>query len=188
MPQNPLNPDARSLEDAFFARENAALLEAMRKKAAHQERRDALRQVMKNADDALLDRLLELGVSAQTVLAMMLLPLARVAWADGVIDPKERAAILRAAEEREMAPGSASHELLKTWLEQKPTDAIVAAWKSYIGGVWSQLAQHERDEMRVRLLNLARGVAQAAGGFLGLGAKISDAEQAVLNDIEAALR
>ena len=187
MPQNPFNPDAHSLEEAFFARENAQLLEAMRKKAAVQERRDALRQVMKKADDALLDRLLELGVSAQTILAMMLLPLARVAWADGTIDAKERAAILKAAEERDMPAGSASHELLKSWLEHKPSDSVVAAWKTYVDGMWSSLAAHQREEMRLRLLHLARGVAEATGGFLGLGSKISPAEQAVLDEIEAAL-
>src|SRR5262245_44151021 len=180
------NPDAKSLEDAFFARENAALLEAMRKKAAHKERQEALRQVMQNADDALLDRLLDLGVSAQTILAMMLLPLARVAWADGAIDAKEREAILKAAEERDIRPGSASHQLLQSWLVNKPSDAVNAAWKNYIGSMWGQLQPSERDEMRERLLVLARGVAEAAGGFLGLGT-IAAAEQAVLNDIAATL-
>jgi tellurite resistance protein len=180
------NPDAKSLEDAFFARENAALLEAMRKKAAHEERRDALRQVMPNADDTLLDRLLELGVSAQTVLAIMLLPLARVAWADGVIDAKEREAILKAAEQRDIRPGSASHQLLKSWLDHRPSDSVNAAWKNYISGMWAQLEPHERDEMRERMLILARGVAETAGGFLGMGT-ISAPEQEVLNEIAATL-
>jgi tellurite resistance protein len=158
----------------------------MRKKAAHKERRDALHQVMPNADEALLDRLLELGVSAQTVLAMMLLPLARVAWADGVIDAREREAILKAAEQRDIRPGSASHQLLQSWLDHKPADSIVAAWKTYVAGMWTQLKPHERDEMRERLLLLARGVAEVAGGFLGMGT-ISAQEQAVLNDIAATL-
>jgi hypothetical protein len=37
------------------------------------------------------------------------------------------------------------------------------------------------------MMNLARGVAKAAGGFLGLGSKISAAEQAVLDDLDQAL-
>ena len=136
MPEIPFNPDAKSLEDAFFARENAALLEAMRKKAAHKERLDALRGVMPNADDALLERLLELGVSAQTILAMLLLPLARVAWADGVIDAKERAAILKAAEERDIrrgpratsssSRGSTTIPTRRSWRRGKTTSAACA--------------------------------------------------------------
>ena len=187
MSQHPTNPDAKSLEDAFFARQNAELLEAMRKKAARAERLEALRHVMPRADDALLNRLLDLGISGQTVLAMMLLPLARVAWADGSIDAKERDAILKAAEEREMRPGTASHELLKTWLDQRPSDSIVATWKGYVGSVWSHLEPAEQEAMRHRVLQMARGVAEAAGGILGLGSKISPAERAVLEDIEASL-
>ena len=188
MSKPPFNPDARSLEDAFFARENAKLLDEMRKKAALQERRDALRQVIKGSDDALLDHLLALGVNAETVLAMSLLPLVRVAWADGAIDAKEREALVKAVEQRGVHPGSPGHDLLSSWLEHKPGVSIEAAWAKYIQGIWPSLASHERDELRERLLRLARGVAEAAGGFLGLGSKISPAERAVLDEIEAALR
>ena len=188
MPGSPVNPDARSLEDAFFARENARLLEEMRKNAALRDRRDALRQVVKGADDALLDHLLDLGVNAETILAMSLLPLVRVAWADGAIDAKERAALVKAVEERGVQPGSPGHELLKSWLEQKPGASIEAAWTKYIQGIWPSLKPEERDELRERLLRMAQGVSEAAGGFLGLGSKISAAERAVLDEVEAALR
>jgi len=188
MSNPPINPDARSLEDAFFARENARLLEDMRKRSELQERRDALRQVIKGADDALLDHLLALGVNAETALAMSMLPLVRVAWADGVIDAKERAALMKAVEQRGVLPGTPGHELLSSWLERKPGDAIEAAWAKYIQSLWPSLTQHERDELRERLLRLAQGVAEAAGGFLGLGSKVSAAERAVLDEIETALR
>jgi len=188
MSKPPFNPDARSLEDAFFTRENARLLEEMRKKAALQERRDALRQVIKGADDTLLDHLLALGVNAETALAMMLLPLVRVAWADGAIDEKERAAILKAAEQRGVHSGTPGHDVLRTWLAQKPGESIIAAWGKYVEGIWPSLASHERDELRERLLGLARGVAEAAGGFLGLGSKISPAERALIDEIDTALR
>jgi hypothetical protein len=188
MPKPPLNPDAFNLEDAFFARENARLLDEMRKRAALRDRRDALRQVIKGADDALLDHLLDLGVNAETVLAMMLLPLVRVAWADGAIDEKEREAILKAADQRGVQVGSPGHDVLKSWLVQKPGESIIAAWGKYLEGIWPSLAPHERDELRERLLGLARGVAEAAGGFLGLGSKISPAERAILDEVAAALR
>jgi len=186
--KSPINPDARSLEDAFFARENAKLLDEMRKKAALQERRDALRQVIKGADDALLDHLLALGVNAETALAMSMMPLVRVAWADGAIEAKEREALMRAVEERGVHPGTPGHDLLNSWLQHKPGEAIQAAWAKYIQSLWPSLTPHERDELRERLLRLARGVAEAAGGFLGLGSKISPAERTVLDEIEAALR
>jgi tellurite resistance protein len=188
MSKPPMNPDARSLEDAFFARETARLLDEMRKKAALEERRQALREVIKGADEALLDHLLDLGVNAQTVLALSMLPLVRVAWADGAIEAKERATLVKSVEERGVTRGTPAHELLSSWLEHKPDESIEAAWAKYIQGLWPSLKQHERDELRERLLRLARGVAEAAGGFLGLGSKISSAERAVLDEIETALR
>jgi hypothetical protein len=119
---------------------------------------------------------------------MMLLPLIRVAWADGTIDAKERAAILKATEARGVESGTPGHNLLSSWLETKPSDSMSAVWAQYVEGLWPNLTQPERDEFRERLLVLVRGVAEAAGGFLGLGSKISPAERAILDEIEAALR
>lgn len=188
MPKPPINANARNLEDAFFAQENAKILDEMRKKTDLQERRAALREVIKGADDALLDHLLALGVNAETVLAMTLLPLARVAWADGAIDAREREAIVQAAESRGVHPGTPSYDLLATWLDHKPGEPVVAAWMKYVEGIWPSLTPHDRVELRERLIGLARGVAEAAGGFLGLGSKISLAERVVLDEIEAALK
>lgn len=187
MPKSPFT-DTRSLEDAFFEKENAQLLRDMRKKVALAERREALRQSLKDADEALLDHLVALGIGAETILAMTLLPLVRVAWADGAIDAKERAAILRGAEARGVQPGTPARQLLETWLDRRPSEPMIEAWRKYVQGVWPSLTAHERDELRDMLLGLARGVAEAAGGFLGLGSKVSPAERAVLEETEAALR
>jgi hypothetical protein len=183
-----INPDAKSLEDAFFARENAKLLEQMRAKAERSQRRDSLRGVVGELDDASLDHLLELGIHAETLLALTLVPLARVAWADGSLDAKERAAIVRAADERGLTEGTPAHRMLATWLEVAPDAAMAQAWRNYVRGIWPKLSEAEREELRTRVLELSRGVAEAAGGFLGLGSKVSAAEAAVLAEIEAALR
>ena len=57
---------------------------------------------------------------------------------------------------------------------------MVEAWKHYLNGLCKKLTPPEIEELKHDLLDLARKVAQAAGGFLGLGNKISAAEQAVL--------
>ncbi len=188
MDRNPLNTDARSLEEAFFAKQNAELLQKLRQKAEHKERHEALRQAIPGADDAFVDRLIELGLGSETVLALVLVPLAVVAWADGAIDPRERAATLRAAEEKGVAPGTPAHELLVGWLDRRPGPDLLAAWKQYARALWSSLDEAERSVARERMLGMARGVAEAAGGFLGLGSKISDAERAALAELDQALR
>jgi hypothetical protein len=187
MERHPLNPDARNLEDEFFARENAALLEKLRRQAQEKERREALRAAAPNADDALIDHLIALGIGPETLLALTLVPLAAVAWADGTIDARERDALLRAAEERGVAPGSPARQLLEGWLERRPGPALIEAWKRYVRAIWGSFDEAQRGAMRERTIEMARGVAEATGGFLGLGSRISQAERAVLDDLERAL-
>lgn len=182
-----INPDAKALEDAFFARENAQLLQQMRARTERTQRREALRAAMGKIDDATLDRLLALGVSAETVLALTLVPLVRVAWADGELDTRERAAVARAADERGLTQGTPGHTLLSSWLTTRPDDTLLRTWKEYMAAIWPQLAELERQELRDYIVGLARGVAEAAGGLLGLGFKVSAAEAAILKETEAAL-
>ena len=182
-----LSGAGKSLEDAFFAKENARLLEQMRAKAKLDERRKALRDVIQIQDEGLVDHLLELGLGPETILAVTLIPLAMVAWADGSIEPREREAIQRAAAEKGIAPGSIPEQVLSTWLA-KPLDAeLVDTWKRYIQTIWPSLTPHERAEVRKMGLERARTVAEAAGGFLGLGARISAQEKAVLDELATLL-
>jgi hypothetical protein len=53
-------------------------------------------------------------------------------------------------------------------------------------GVCETLSAEERDLLETEVLGQARCVAEAAGGFLGLGSKVSSQEEAVLREIAAA--
>jgi hypothetical protein len=182
-----LNPDAKALEEAFFAEENTRLLAQLRKKTALEERRAALREVVLIQDEAYLDHLMELGIGPETVLALSLVPLMAVAWADGKLDEKERLAVLKAAEQRGVAPDSAGHELLENWLARTPDPKLFEAWQRYIKSIWGSFTEQQRREMRGNLMDWMTGVAESAGGFLGLTSKISASEQAVLDEVEALL-
>jgi tellurite resistance protein len=181
------NDTARTLEDAFFAKENARLLQQMRERTKQQERRAAMREVVRVDDDALIDHLLALGLEPQTVLALQLVPLAAIAWADGQIEPRERDAVLKAAAAQGIAPESVAGQTLGNWLEQRPSADLVDAWKRQMRALWPSLSPKERDEIRASALERARSVAEAAGGFLGLTSKISPQEKAVLDELAQAL-
>jgi len=181
-------PNAKSLEDAFFARQDAELLEKMREEARLKELRAALRESAPKADDVVIDRLIQLGVGPETVLAVTLVPLIVVAWADGSIDPKERAVLIRSAEERGIKPGTPAHEMFERWLERKPSPHLVEVWKQFVRALSAAFEEPERRAMQTTLIGMARSVAEAAGGFLGLGSKVSAAERAALEDLEATLR
>src|SRR3989454_7554191 len=121
----PPPPDPRPRVAPFYPKQTAALRKNLRREARHKERRQALREVVPNADEALLDRLLEMDLGPETILALILVPLVAVAWADGRIDPRERAALLKAAEERGVAPGSAARRLPEGWLLRRPESHLL---------------------------------------------------------------
>ena len=176
--------DARALEDAFFTKENARLLEQLKEK----QKREALREMVKVEDETFLDRLIELGIGPETVLALTLVPLIAVAWADGTLDRRERDAIIKAAEEKGVSPETAGHQLLETWLSRRPERELFESWKQYVRGIWETFTDEERQRMRERTLDWALAVAEASGGFLGVISKVSPAERVVIEELKKVLR
>ena len=176
--------DARTLEDAFFTKENARLLDQLKEK----QTREALREMVKVEDETFLDRLIELGIGPETVLALTLVPLIAVAWADGTLDGRERDAIIKAAEEKGVSPETAGHQLLETWLSRRPERELFDSWKQYVRGIWETFTDEERQRMRERTLDWALAVAEASGGFLGVISKVSPAERVVIKELENVLR
>ena len=116
----------------------------------------------------------------------MLVPLVMVAWADGSLDAGERAAILARAEGVELAPGSPARTLLEGWLTRKPDPKLLDAWAQLVAGLAEQMSGEEVAALKAGLLDRARAVAGASGGFLGLGSKISNAEADVIARLDRA--
>ena len=182
-----LKKSARALEESFFARENEKLLKKMRAEAAREKQREQLQEVLKIDNEQILDRLVELDIDPETAMAFSVLPLVEVAWADGAISSKERKAVLRAAEERGIAAGSTPCQLLEDWLEHKPEAELMDTWKGFMRSLMDSLDPEIADAVNERIMTRTRAVAEAAGGFLGMGS-ISPAEQAVLDEMEHALK
>jgi hypothetical protein len=133
-----------------------------------------------------LEQLAAVDLSSETLAALSLVPLVEVAWADGRLDAKERSALLAAAERAGLSKDSASYQLLEEWFRERPSPKLLAAWKAYVAALSQTLNIRAQDALKQDLLGRARLVAEAAGGFLGLGKRISSAEQAVLTELEQA--
>lgn len=187
MTSNPLNPDAIRLEETFFAEENRKLLERMREEAKAKERRAALAEALTIDDPVILDALVALDIDAQTATAFSLVPMIEVAWADGEVQGGERKALLEAAATRGVEPGSTTARLLENWLTRPPQRELHDTWRRYMETLAAKLDGEQKRHLRDRVVGNARAAAEAAGGFLGLGSKISKEEQAVLDEIEAIL-
>jgi len=181
-----LRDRGRSLEDEFFRREDQRLLAKLDEVKAAQATREALAKASGITKPEILDKLVALGIKPETIAALSLVPLVEVAWADGSLDPKERRATLERAREAGLAPGSTAHALLEAWLERRPDPRLLDTWTQMVRGLREQLGADESARLRTALLEQARAVAGASGGVLGLGAKVSGAEAAMLQRLEAA--
>lgn len=174
-----------ALEDEFFHKQDQAKLEAMKAKLSSQATKDELRKVSGMTDDAVLDKLVALGLDGKTVAALSLVPLIAVAWADGEIQDSEREAILHGAQGKGMEDGTPGYALLTTWLTKKPDERLFDAWIGYIQSLTSQLNDEQTRLLKKQILNFSGTIAGSAGGFLGIG-KVSGSEEKVLAKIEAA--
>ncbi len=176
----------KALENSFFAKESETLRQKLQEQEGMTAKKEALSQASGIKDDAVLEQLMALDIGTDTLAALALVPLVEVAWADEIVDDKERDAILDAVEAAGIRKGSASGQLLDGWLAQKPGGDVVASWQEYISALCAEMGADAKNALKRDLLGRARSVAEATGGFLGLGSKVSKSEQAVLDELERA--
>ena len=176
----------RTLEDAFFHRVDQQLLQQLKQHASVEQGRQALASACPWASDAMLDSLEHAKITPESLVSLTLVPLIRVAWADGRIELKEREAILKAASDFNCAEDSPGHKFLAAWLDE-PAEAekLFESWKHYATALVAAVPAESASALKAQIVEHARGVAKATGGILGIHS-ISDAEEAVLKEIEAA--
>ncbi|HEY2411755.1 MAG TPA: hypothetical protein VGI40_05915 [Pirellulaceae bacterium] len=175
----------RGLEEAFFQERDRQLLEKLRSHLAAMEHKAQLAHVTGIVEDHVLASLTQAGVRAETLAAVVLIPLVEVAWCDGTVAPEERDAILNAASQQGIHRGSPSRELLEHWLTARPDSRIINAWKEYVHELARIMPGPTLETMKKNLLHRLHNVASAAGGFLGL-VTISKHEQQMMDEIAKA--
>ena len=159
------------------------MLEALKADLEAKDTREALRSVAGIEDNSALDALIKIGVTPASLTSVSLIPLVVVAWSDGKMDQKEREAILSAADGSGIDAESPAYALLESWLNEKPDQELFSSWKTYISGLKKALDDVAFGQLKLSVLERATYIAESAGGFLGLGRKISDSEKAVIEEV-----
>ena len=148
MPDDIFKSRERAFEAVYFAKLDAELIEK-----GHRQRKEAeIRKNLANAsgisNEALLDSILELGITPGNLEAMSLAPLICVAWANGTLDPEESKAALDAAEAEGIAKDSASYLLIEGWLAQAPDPSLFDTWRRYMASLMPQLDPPSQAQVR----------------------------------------
>ena len=181
---------ARGEEEAYFRRQDAQLIEKLRQKAQFSEIAHALAEKLHADEPALLERIQKLGVTLNTGSAFILAPLVEVAWVDGSVSNAERDAILRIANERGVAPGSADYVQLLAWLDHRPSDEIFQTALEAIRIGLSVLPPDESEKRIATMIKACEEVAQAGSGIgqLFWSDTVSHAESVVITAIRRHLQ
>ena len=171
------------LEEEYFLKNEQELLEQIRSRAAPQAEREELAEATGIADEEILATLREMGYTRETVGLLHLVPLVQVAWASGSVTPRERELVLRLSEWRGVRKDSPAWEQLNNWLDERPSDDFFLKTLRVIRCLLDFQTVKEQVTGRTDLISFCIRIANASGGFLGVGSKISEGEQAALDQI-----
>lgn len=171
------------LEEEYFGKKNQELIERMREQRSREADRQKMSEIMGINDQEVLEALQDLGYTSETIQLLHIVPLVEVAWAEGGVADREREMIYRIAESRGIQPGSASHEVLSHWLEEKPTGRFFENTLRAIRVVLALLPEEQREVSRRDLIAYCSQIASVvASGILGRGG-ITDEERALIAHI-----
>lgn len=175
----------RSLENAFFTEQDLQLLAGLKEKLDREAAVAAFRESTGIQNTAVLDALINLGVSPAAVAALRAYPLIAVAWADGSTTADEIATV-RTIAARHFKPDSAAGELVDRWLATPPAAGMLETWESCLTAMFHEMPASEATALKTKLIEEINEVATASGGMLGWGA-ISQSEKQTMQRIKAAL-
>lgn len=176
-----------AFEARYFQKKEAELVDRLKSVFHKDIDRQSIREATGITDDALLDRLADLSLNGEMMAAFKLLPIVEVAWAEGGVDAKERRAVLEAAEQQGLEPGSKAYAMLERRLAEGPSPDARKVWFLYAAELKKTLSAEQLAEFRADLLALCHRVAEASGGILGLVLKTSANERRVIDAVEKAL-
>jgi hypothetical protein len=164
------------------ASRRAELLGRVDSAAARIAKRQGIAAAVGTTDADIVDRIEQLGLSGDSARILDVLPLVHVAWADGRVQQAERIAVLAVLEARGIPPKSDACLLIEALLEARPSETFLAQSLSLV----RDLAARSGAET-ANIVDLCAKVADASGGLLGIGARTSDKERAVMGEVAAAL-
>ena len=179
----------RALEEEYFRKKDRELIEKLRRAAAADQERGELSKQTGVNDPVLLADLQEIGLTADTVVLLPLVPAVELAWAEGGITPAERQLVLSLARSRGITEGSAPDRQLHTWMASRPTPEQFAKARRLLSALLDSGAPIAKDLTADQLVKYCEQIASASGGLFGLPMRaISMEERDLLSRIAADLK
>ena len=186
MGEHALDSRMKVPDELLFHRVAKELLEKFRKESDEELRREKLTATLGIADTVVLDHFVQLGSTAETIVALAISPLVQVALSDGKLDDQERQAILWSAAQNVIALETSTRELLSKWLAERPDDLLSKIWREYLSALGVEYPANNVESNKARLLGRVEEVAEEPVGMCGLGDGVSGPEELTLAKLEEA--
>lgn len=174
------------LEREFCDPARRHLRDRIRTRRTRRHDRETLVKLFGVRDRRFVDRLCHEESDAESVAALVLVPLVLVAWADRHLSARERGVILDAAEEFGIERGSPAFNLLGQWLRYKPTRELREAWIDYVKALCNELGSADREWLADRILSRARSLIDGGRGLPGLDSLAAWRRARALDHLESA--
>ncbi|MEM9588654.1 MAG: hypothetical protein AAGA03_15340 [Planctomycetota bacterium] len=181
-----LHARGKALEDEYFHRVDDKLRQQLKASMERDEAKRRLAEASRIEDNLLLDHLLDANMDSASLAALVLVPLAFVAWSDGQVSVEERQSVMHEVMHRGVSPRSKPFQLVESWLEHRPTNDLGVRWEEYLAGVTKVLSSDASAGLRTTLMKRCQEVAEASAGLFGTN-RVSKPEQEMLEKIRVAL-
>lgn len=168
-------------EQWFQAREQERrqeIRDSLNKAARESRERRSMGETLGTGNEAILERLRALHFDSDTARVIDLLPLVYVAWADGSVKTGERAAILEVLRERNIQGHEQAFLLIESLLETEPSTDFLDEVLEILA-----LIAGDRPQLVNDIARFSVAVADASGGFFGLGNRIDERERETIERI-----
>jgi hypothetical protein len=152
--------------------------------------RRRLAQAVGTLDPTVLRDLQDLGITAETVALLHVIPLVHVAWANGSVGGDERKLIFEIALLSGIEQDNPAGRQLTQWLDDCPPDEFFEKALRVLRATLDALPPEQAAGRKRDLLSFCTRIAQASGritGLLAIQRSIRDTEQNLLDRIAATL-
>ena len=149
----------------------------------NEERLLDLMQVLGIHDEAVLERFLSHGFTAQTAPAIEMIPIVFAAWASNEVTDEESAAAITAIFNSELPEFPKTFAVVQSWLDNRPAAELWDLWFDYTACRLRSFSMEQRVGRYMRVIGQVRQVARASGGWLGIGSVCKE-ERRIIDQID----
>lgn len=181
LPQSNQPTRGKVLEEAFFYQVDRELGELLSKRLQRENKARLFANATGIRDQKHLSLLVDSGFELST-LHFVWVPLILVAWADGNAENLEKKAIADILASKGISRETIARVIAHDWFCKKPTEELWGIWEEFSAATSASLNSSIYNELIDEIVRLCRLVAEASGGFMGLG-KISVTETQAIDRV-----